>query len=162
MCQIREGVRVFRTYQVSATLCENEILMFWEVCWIGSEVIGLLWNLALFGILHRVIISRVICFLDCTLLVTIVSVSCFRLLFLTIGFVSNTQDINSTSSWVYDQIHHVQAVEAFKKKETSKQMCDFCLSVLFCTVQQYYISCGERVDIQNSNQNFHHTTAVMH
>ena len=33
-------------------------------------------------------------------------------------------------------IHHVQAVEAFKKKETNRQVCDSCLSVLFCTVQQ--------------------------
>ena len=30
-------------------------------------------------------------------------------------------------------IHPVQAVEAFKKKETSKQVCDFCLSVLCST-----------------------------
>ena len=53
--------------------------MFWEVSGIGSEVIGLL-EFAMFGILHRVILSRVIYFLHCTLLVTLV----FCLLFLTL------------------------------------------------------------------------------
>ena len=53
--------------------------MFWEVSRIGSEVIELLWDLSLFGILHRVILSRVISYLHYTLLVTLGSVSCFRL-----------------------------------------------------------------------------------
>ena len=62
----------------------EENIMFWEVSGIGSEVIGLLWNWLLFGILHRVILSRVIYFLHCTLLVTLV----FHLLFL--SFVSDS------------------------------------------------------------------------
>ena len=49
-----------------------------------------------FGILHLVILSRVISFLHCTLLVTLifsllVSVSCFRLWFLTVVSVFSTQ-----------------------------------------------------------------------
>ena len=45
----------------------------------------------MFGILHRIILSRVISFLHCTLLVTLVFiVSCFRLWFLTVVPVSNT------------------------------------------------------------------------
>ena len=61
--------------------------MFWEVSGNGSEVIGLLWNLSLFGILHRVILFRDIYFLHCTLLVTLV----ICLLFLAVVSVSNTQ-----------------------------------------------------------------------
>ena len=55
------------------------------------------WTLVvIFGMLHRVVVSRVIYFLHCTLLVTLVfsllfSVSCFRLWFLTVVSVSNTQ-----------------------------------------------------------------------
>ena len=56
---------------ISATLCEENI-MFWEVSGIGTEVIGLFVEFAIFGVLHRAILSRVISFLDCTLWVTLV------------------------------------------------------------------------------------------
>ena len=49
-----------------------------------------------------------------------------------------TKDKKTTLVNHCKRIHHVQAVEAFKKKDASKQVCDFCLSVLFCMVQQYY------------------------
>ena len=68
---------------ISVTLCDEIIIMFWEVSGIGTEVIGLLWNFTIFGTLHQVILSQVIPFLDCTLLVTplvfllLFYVSCF-------------------------------------------------------------------------------------
>ena len=46
-----------------------------------------------------------------------------------------TKDKKTTLANHCKGIHHVQVVEAFKK-ETSKKVCDFCLSVLFSTVQQ--------------------------
>ena len=61
-----------RVQDISVTSCEKNI-MFWEVSGIGTEVIGLLWNLPL---LYLVILSRVISFLHCTLWVTLVFCSC--------------------------------------------------------------------------------------
>ena len=75
---------------ISVTLCEENI-MFWEVSGIVTE--DYCWTLvefAMFGILHRVILSRAISFLHCTLLGTLVlcpflfSVSCF------LSFVSDS------------------------------------------------------------------------
>ena len=45
---------------ISVALCE-ENKTFWEVSGIGTEVIGLL-EFSIFGILHRLILSRVISF----------------------------------------------------------------------------------------------------
>ena len=81
--------------------------MFWEISGIGSEIMRLFcgiyryWNtppgysfsgfLSLFLLLFSSTFGHS-CFLHC----------CFRLWFLTVVSVSNTQGINSTSSWVYD------------------------------------------------------------
>ena len=81
---------------ISVTLCEENIT-FWEVSGIGSEVIGLLWNLSFLEyytglfFLGLFLSSLYLSFLR-PLLVALV------LWFLTVVSVSDTQGINSTNS----------------------------------------------------------------
>ena len=83
-------------------LCEENI-MFWEVSGTGTEVIGLLWNLPFLEYSARLFFLGLFISFIVPSWSLLLSVSCFRLWFLTVVSVSNTQGINSTSSWVYDQ-----------------------------------------------------------
>ena len=76
--------------------------MFWEVSGIGSEVIGLLWNMSYLEYSTGLLFLGLFLSFIVLLLFFSFGHSCFWLWFLTVASVSNTQGINSTSSWVYD------------------------------------------------------------
>ena len=95
---------------------------------------------AIFGILHRVILSRVIFSFICSslffpswlpLLLTLVPDCCFCL---------STQGINSTSSWVYDQATTNQVMscgnipESTRDRYSPESTVHEVIYVIFCWV----------------------------
>ena len=99
LCVYEESVHVFR---ISATLCEENI-MFWEVSVIGSEVIGLLWNLSFLeysiglfflGLFLAFIVLLFSSPLGHSLFLTLIPDCCLCL--------QIHRCINFISSWVYD------------------------------------------------------------